>query len=144
MFHLMDLMDAVLRPGLGPARPVAACEMGDGRRKSLVHIKNDKNGIPLLGVTPLQSVSRRYCMPSDKANEQLKKDRNYYTEIALNLEYIRRVVLAQQYKVEALAYIREALFLHLEWKQETKVTGKSIPGSILVEETKLPSSKIRS
>lgn len=45
--------------------------------------------------------------------------------MSLNHEYIQRVFIASQYKAAAFSYIREALFLYLEWKQETELSSNS-------------------
>ncbi len=43
----------------------------------------------------------------------------------LNHEYSQRVSVASHYKAAAFSYIREALFLYLEWKQETELSSSS-------------------
>ena len=45
--------------------------------------------------------------------------------MSLNHEYSQRVSVASQYKAAAFSYIREALFLYLEWKQETELSSSS-------------------
>jgi hypothetical protein len=51
---------------------------------------------------------------------------DYYLEMSLNHEYSQRVFVASQYKAAAFSYIREALFLYLEWKQETELSSSSL------------------